>query len=125
MGNVTVFEPPSRRIHPELGEEDALNLDAVGAMGKLLCQVALLSRVEKLAPGESVPVIHNGVRSRVGFNEDCDLLDHLMHEKDDLRTNLGARGVTLMRDCLRNLVETYQAAGWDLPADLLSPDNPA
>lgn len=124
MGNVTVFEPPSRRIQPERGEENALNLDAVGAMGKLLCQVALLSRVEKLAPGESVLVIHNGVRSRVGFNEDIDLLERLMDEKDELRTNLGARGVTLMRDCLHNLVETYQAAGWDLPADLL-PDNPA
>lgn len=127
MGNVTRFEPPSRRIHPEPGEEDALNLDAVGEMAALECQLGLLSRVEKLGPGETRLVIYKGARMRFSAGDQADLYERLADDRDELRFNLGQRGSALQFECLRTLVEGYRDVGRDLLADRPEPlpDDPA
>ena len=99
----------SRRVIPAPPEPGrTVNLDALGRLGALLCQIAALEAVSALPAGETAEIIRDGARVRVMGEEASALAEDLMDTKDELTALLGEAGAPMLGECLDALRRVYQ-----------------
>ena len=104
MGDVVTIPLASRRIMPAPTDPTrAANLDALGKLGALLCQIAALEPVSSLADGQTAEIVRDGARVRVVGNQGAAIAEELMNAKDELIAALGDAGPPTLRACLDTL----------------------
>ena len=110
MGEVVNIPLVTRRIRPATPDGApglTVNLDALGKLGALLCQIAALEPVSSLADGQTAELARDGARVRVVGDQAATVAEELMDAKDELIAMLGDAGPRMLGACLDTLRRVY------------------